>query len=99
MTVEPVLTPYGGAPRQASFDELGTPLRLTTFVVVDLETTGGSPATEPLTEGGGVTVRGGGVVGEFQRPVNPGPAIPPFIAVLTGITDAMVATAPGIDAV
>ena len=30
---------------QASFDELGTPLREVTFVVVDLETTGGSPTT------------------------------------------------------
>jgi DNA polymerase-3 subunit epsilon len=30
------------APVQATFDELGTPLRETVFVVVDLETTGGS---------------------------------------------------------
>ncbi len=33
---------------QGSFDDLGTPLHQVTFVVVDVETTGGSPATAPL---------------------------------------------------
>ena len=84
---------------QGSFDELGTPLRDTTFVVVDLETTGGSPATSAITEVGAVRVRGGVVEGEFQTLVDPGAPIPPFIAVLTGITDAMVAAAPRIDRV
>ena len=83
---------------QGSFDELGTPLREVCFVVVDLETTGGSPATAGITEIGAVRVRGGQVLGEFQTLVNPGAPIPPFIAVLTGITDAMVASAPGLAA-
>jgi len=83
-------------PIQCTFDELGTPLRDVTFVVVDLETTGGSAASESITEIGAVKVRGGEVLGEFQTLVNPGSAIPPFIAVLTGITDAMVAHAPRI---
>jgi DNA polymerase-3 subunit epsilon len=39
------------------------------------------------------------VLGEFQTLVNPGVGIPPFIAVLTGITDTMVAPAPKIDEV
>ena len=39
-------------------------------------------------------VRGGEVLGEFQTLVNPQEPIPPFIAVLTGITDAMVAGSP-----
>ncbi len=39
-------------------------------------------------------VRGGEVVAEFQTLVNPKTSIPAFIAVLTGITDGMVATAP-----
>ena len=82
---------------QGTFDELGTPLRDLTFVVVDLETTGGSAATESITEIGAVKVRGGEVLGEFQTLVNPSQAIPPFIAVLTGITDAMVAGAPRLD--
>jgi DNA polymerase-3 subunit epsilon len=82
---------------QMTLDELGTPLRDTTFVVVDLETTGGSHLDSAITEIGAVKVRGGDVLGEFQTLVNPVQAIPPFIAVLTGITDAMVADAPRID--
>ncbi len=81
---------------QTSFDELGSPLRETTFVVVDLETTGGSASACEITEIGAVKVRGGEVLGEFQTLVNPGAAIPAFIAVLTGITDAMVAGSPSL---
>ncbi|QNN53173.1 DEDD exonuclease domain-containing protein [Nocardioides mesophilus] len=85
---------------QRSFDELGRPLRDTTFCVVDLETTGGSAqGGSMITEIGAVKVRGGEVLGEFQTLVNPHQAIPPFIAVLTGITDSMVATAPRIEQV
>lgn len=84
---------------QGTFDELGVPLRDVTFVVVDLETTGGSPATSGITEIGAVKVRGGEVLGELQTLVNPGEPIPSFIAVLTGITNGMVAAAPQIDAV
>jgi DNA polymerase III subunit epsilon len=83
---------------QGTLDELGTPLRDVTFVVVDLETTGGSPLTCAITEIGAVKVRGGQVIGELSTLVNPGRPIPAFISVLTGITDAMVAEAPRIDA-
>ena len=83
---------------QRSFDELGRPLREITFCVVDLETTGGSAAAgSMITEIGAVKVRGGEVLGEFQTLVNPHAAIPPFIAVLTGITDSMVSDAPSIE--
>jgi DNA polymerase-3 subunit epsilon len=85
--------------RQASFDELGTPLRDVVFVVVDLETTGGSPADCGITEIGAVKVRAGDVLGEFHTLVNPGASIPPFIQVLTGISDAMVATSPRVTTV
>ncbi|WP_148575059.1 DEDD exonuclease domain-containing protein [Nocardioides caldifontis] len=85
---------------QRSFDELGRPLRDTTFCVLDLETTGGSAAGgSMITEVGAVKVRGGEVLGEFQTLVNPHRAIPAFIAVLTGITDSMVAAAPPIEQV
>lgn len=84
---------------QGTLDELGAPLVSTTFVVVDLETTGGSPADADITEVGAVKVRGGEVQGEFQTLVRPSMSIPPFVAVLTGITDAMVATAPRLDSV
>ncbi|GAA1274577.1 DNA polymerase III subunit epsilon [Planotetraspora silvatica] len=79
---------------QGTLDELGTPLREVTFVVFDLETTGGSAAEHAITEIGAVKVRGGEVVGEFATLVDPGGPIPPFISVLTGITDAMVLAAP-----
>ena len=83
---------------QRSFDELGRPLRDITFCVVDLETTGGSAqAGSMITEIGAVKVRGGETLGEFQTLVNPHTAIPPFIAVLTGITNSMVGSAPPIE--
>jgi DNA polymerase-3 subunit epsilon len=82
-----------GAP-QLSFDELGTPLREVTFVVLDLETTGGSNRTDAITEIGAVKVRGGERVGELATLVDPGTGVPPTIVALTGITTAMVAGAP-----
>ncbi len=83
---------------QRSFDELGRPLRDITFCVVDLETTGGSAeAGSRITEIGAVKVRGGEVLGEFQTLVNPRTEIPAFIAVLTGITNGMVAQAPPVE--
>lgn len=84
---------------QITIDELGCPLREVTFVVVDLETTGGSPSSGAITEIAAVKVRGGEVLGELQTLVNPGQPIPPFIAVLTGITEMMVREAPSIGAV
>jgi DNA polymerase-3 subunit epsilon len=83
---------------QSTLDDLGTPLAGVTFVVVDLETTGGSPAECGITEIGAVCVRGGEVLGELQTLVNPREPIPAFISVLTGITDAMVRDAPRIEA-
>jgi len=84
---------------QGTLDELGTPLAEVTFVVVDLETTGGSPTGAHITEIGAVKVRGGEVIGEFQTLVNPAEPIPAFISVLTGITDHMVADSPRVDSV
>ncbi|MGH3468762.1 MAG: exonuclease domain-containing protein, partial [Thermocrispum sp.] len=84
---------------QLTFDELGTPLRDVTFVVVDLETTGGSSGADTITEIGAVKVRGGEVVGEFGTLVDPGTVIPPQIVQLTGITQAMVSAAPKIERV
>lgn len=78
---------------QPSFSELGTPLSQVTFCVVDLETTG-SGGDDTITEIGAVKVQGGQVLGEFQTLVNPNTHIPALIAVLTGITDQLVAGAP-----
>ncbi|MCB2413842.1 DEDD exonuclease domain-containing protein [Demequina sp. TTPB684] len=84
---------------QVGLDQIGEPLHSTTFVVVDLETTGGSPASSAITEIGAVKTRGGEVIGEFQTLVDPGLPIPPMIVALTGITDAMVVAAPTIEQV
>jgi DNA polymerase-3 subunit epsilon len=84
---------------QRSFDDLGRPLAEVTFVVIDLETTGGSARTDAITEVGAVRLRGGECLGTLQTLVDPGVAIPPSITYLTGITQAMVAPAPRIDAV
>ncbi|MCW2742954.1 MAG: polymerase epsilon subunit [Blastococcus sp.] len=92
-------TPAPPRYEQVSIEELGTALAEVTFVVVDLETTGGSPKDSAITEIGAVKVRGGTVLGEFQTLVDPGREIPPYISVLTGITSMMVAAAPRIGAV
>ncbi|MCW3472412.1 exonuclease domain-containing protein, partial [Rhodococcus pyridinivorans] len=84
---------------QLGFDELDTPLRETTFVVVDLETTGGKAAEDAITEIGAVKIRGGEVLGEFATLVDPGRPIPPYIVQLTGITTAMVYAAPKVEEV
>ena len=77
-----------------------TPLSQTTFAVIDLETSGGSPKFGAgITEIGVVKVRGGTVLGTFQSFVDPGRSLPPFITQLTGITDEMLLSAPFIDEV
>jgi DNA polymerase-3 subunit epsilon len=86
-------------PRQRTFDDLGAPLHQVAFCVLDLETTGGSPATCEITEVGAVKYLGGELTGTFDTLVNPGAPIPPTITVLTGITQAMVVAAPRIEEV
>ncbi len=101
MSVPPPRRPARAGPRaaQLSFDELGTPLREVTFVVLDLETTGGSAGTDSITEIGAVKVRGGERIGELATLVDPGTDVPPGIVALTGITTALVSGAPPLPAV
>jgi DNA polymerase-3 subunit epsilon len=74
---------------------------------VDLETTGGSPTDDRITEVGIITVdideRDPRLpiepVLEWSTLVNPGTPIPSFIQALTGISDDMVASAPSFDQV
>lgn len=74
------------------------PLSETTFAVLDLETSGGSPRLGAgITEIGVVKVKGGEILGTFQSFVDPGHALPYFITELTGITDEMLVSAPFID--
>jgi DNA polymerase-3 subunit epsilon len=57
----------------------------TTFVIVDLETTGGRPTDAGITEIGAVKVQAGSIVAEFQTLCDAGMDIPYFISELTGI--------------
>ena len=86
-------------PLQRSFEDLGTPLADVVFCVVDLETTGGSPADSAITEVGACKVRRGEVIGTFQTLVNPGQPVPAFVRLLTGLSDELLVEAPGIDTV
>jgi DNA polymerase-3 subunit epsilon len=86
------------APVQTTLEE-GVPLREVPFVVVDLETTGGSPRESRITEVGAVRLLGGERLGTFQALVDPGESIPPFISHLTGIDDFLVRGEPPIEAV
>ncbi len=71
-------------------------LASTTFCVVDLETTGGSPGRSKVTEIGAVRVRALGIEDRFSTLVNPGRPIPPVVTELTGIDDGMVSGSPDI---
>lgn len=64
------------------------------WAVLDLETTGGSPGPDRITEIGLVLIDGCDEVKRFQTLVDPGRSIPPFVRELTGITDEMVRGAP-----
>ena len=64
------------------------------YVLLDLETTGGNPVHDRVTEVAAVRIQDGIEVERWSTLVNPQTRIPAFIASLTGITDAMVAGAP-----
>lgn len=71
------------------------PLRDEEFVVVDVETTGGSPYRgHRVTEVAAVRVAGGRITDTYCTLVNPERPIPAMITGLTGITQAMVADQP-----
>ncbi|TRM12553.1 ATP-dependent DNA helicase DinG [Lentibacillus cibarius] len=65
------------------------------YVVIDLETTGHSPAnSDKIIEAGIVVIEGDSITEEFSTFLNPNMAIPSFITNLTGITDDDVRHAP-----
>ncbi len=67
------------------------------FVVFDTETTGFYPHKgDEIISVGGVVIDNGQLTDEtFIQLINPNRGIPPLVTELTGITDEMVATAPG----
>ncbi len=85
-------------PWQSTLQDFGRALRETTFVVIDLETTGGAPHLgAAITEIGAIKSRGGEVLGEFKTFVDPGHLVPVYITELTGITDEMLFQSPKIE--
>jgi DNA polymerase-3 subunit epsilon len=67
---------------------------MSSWVFLDLETTGASARGDRITEVGLIRVEDGVEVDEWSQLVNPGMSIPPEIVRLTGISNAMVARAP-----
>ena len=83
---------------QPSIGDFARHLSQTTFVVLDLETSGGSPHLGAgITEIGAVKICGGQIIGEFQTLINPGTPIPDYITDLTGISDATIQGSPSIE--
>ena len=67
---------------------------LPSYLMLDLETTGGNPVADRITEIAAVRMEEGREVARWTTLVNPGTRIPAFIQSLTGISNAMVADAP-----
>jgi DNA polymerase III epsilon subunit family exonuclease len=65
-----------------------------TFIVFDIETTGGNPSANGITEICALRFHNGTVVDTFYTLVNPETPIPGLIRRMTGITPAMVKDAP-----
>lgn len=65
-----------------------------TLAFVDLETTGGNPAYDRITEIGIIRVQNGELLEEWSSLVNPECPISPYIEAFTGISSEMVADAP-----
>lgn len=64
------------------------------YAIVDIETTGGSPKFERITEIAIFVHDGTKIVDEYSTLINPEKYIPAHITALTGITNEMVADAP-----
>jgi len=70
-----------------------------TYIVFDIETTGGNPQKNGITEICALKVREGQVLQKFYTLVNPQRSIPPIVRKMTNITNQMVKNAPKIDEV
>ena len=67
---------------------------LPSYVLLDLETTGGTPLRDHITEIALIRFEAGVEVARWQTLVNPETAIPFYIQQLTGISNEMVEDAP-----
>src|ERR1700730_12187661 len=69
----------------------------TPFVVVDLETTGGSARYDRVMEVAAIRFENGVVQELIDRLVEPGVPIPPFVTRITGINAALVRVKPSFE--
>ena len=95
-----VAAPNSSAARRRSVTIPSEPLSSLSYVVVDVETTGGrAHYGDRITEIAAVVVREAKIVEMFETLVNPERPIPYFVSQLTNITWAMVKDAPTFDRV
>jgi DNA polymerase-3 subunit epsilon len=64
------------------------------YAIIDIETTGGSPVADKITEIAVFVFDGEKVIDEFVTLINPERKIPYYITQLTGISNSMVADSP-----
>jgi DNA polymerase III subunit epsilon len=72
-------------------------LAATPFVVLDLETTGGSAAFDRVLELAAIRIENGVVQERLEHLLEPGIPIPPFVTRLTGINQALTRGKPRLD--
>lgn len=87
------------APARGKTKHLSLALEEGTYIAFDIETTGGNPEKNGITEIFALRYRNGKVEDTFYSMVNPGVSIPPIVRRMTGITNKMVKDAPPIKAV
>ena len=91
---------YAAIPtRAASREAIKLDLEDGRFIVFDIETTGGNPERNGITEICALRYEGGEIVDRMCTLVNPKVPIPPIVRRMTGINDRMVRNAPTIDKV
>lgn len=91
--------PSGPKPDEASIASVRSKLADAEYVVFDIETTGGNPEKNGITEIFAVKYKNGAPGETFYSLVNPKIPIPPIVRRMTGINNAMVRDAPLIEEV
>ncbi len=87
------------APAKGKTRHLSQALENGSYIAFDIETTGGNPEKNGITEIFALRYRDGKIEDTFYSMVNPGVPIPPIVRRMTGITDKMVRDAPHIRAI
>ncbi len=87
------------APAKGRTKHLYAALEDGSYIAFDIETTGGNPEKNGITEIFALRYRDGQIHDTFYSMVNPGVSIPPIVRRMTGITDKMVRDAPPIKAI